>query len=543
VSLFGISAWLVGHGMDLVRSRMEQKDIIQNQLLAVAELQSLYKSRELALQQYWLSGDGEALARYEEFAAQAREQMDGMLQAETSEDQRRLLESLLGLESEYGALLAGALDAETSRAASEMREEIFALLDELMGWGKPQLTALVDQTYSQLKGNNLVLIFSIVISAIVGLLLVWLVSRNVRRSLQEVVRMADEIAGKNLLVPDMDYFERDEIGQLADTMNRMKETLQHMMVQIASVSRIVAGESRKLLDFTGRVGSGSREISATMERLSHRSRGQADTSNQLAGRMDRFSGQISSVVHEKDQLNHLSVRMLSLTEEGSVSMESSIQKMNAIVESIEQSLAVVRDLHEKTGHISEIVHVIRDIADQTKLLALNAAIEAARAGEHGQSFSVVAQNVRKLSEQVQDSAGHITAVLETIRSESVQAVASLEHGYGMIADGRTLVDRTSETFRQLKEEIGQVGRQIEGMSASLDEVSGQTGRIHQFLQSTVALSEQTAAGVSEVSAIAGDFRQFVGEVEDSVSYLDREAVRLNGMVQQFKTTSGGQGVQ
>jgi len=538
VALFGISAFLVGHGMELARNRMEQKDLIQERLLAAAELQTLYLRKELALEQYRLSASGDHFARWEELSAEVRGRIDALLREEPSEERRQLLEVLRERESAYRELLAA--DPGPSGEAERLRDEALALMDRLIGEEKPRLSALVDQTYSQLRGNNTALVFSIVVSAAVGLVLVWLVSRRVRRSLQQVVRMADEIAGKNLLVPDMDHFERDEIGRLAESMNRMKETLQHMMAQIANAARTVAGESRKLTAVTGQVGAGSREMSATMEALAHRSRDQAETSADLSGRMDRFSGRISSVVHEKDELGSLSARMRSLTEEGSASMETSIEKMEAIDASIEQSLAVVKDLHEKTGHISEIVLVIRQYADQTKLLALNASIEAAKAGEHGRSFSVVAENVRKLSEQVQESAGHITEVLETIRRESARAVASLESGYGEIAEGRMLIDRTSETFRRLKEEIGQIGRQIGSMSSSLDEVGEQTGHIREFLRGTAALSEQTAAGVSEVSAIAGEFLRFLGEVESSVAYLDQEAGRLNGMVQQFKTGSGGQ---
>jgi methyl-accepting chemotaxis protein len=391
----------------------------------------------------------------------------------------------------------------------------------------------VDQTYSQLKGNTLVLVFSIVVSAVVGLIMVVMVSRKVRRSLDEVVRMADGIAQKNLLVPDMEYLEQDEIGRLAASMNQMKRTLLTMMEQITNTSRLVAGESKKLIQTTGLVGSGSREILTTMERLSRRSREQADTSSRLADRMDDFSDQILSVAGEQERLNALSERMLSLTEEGSAAMSSSIENMNAIDQSIDQSLTLVRGLNEKTAQITEIVDMIKTIADQTSLLALNAAIEAARAGEHGRSFTVVAENVRKLSDQVQASAAHIAEVVADIRRESHNTVVSLDRGYRIIRDGRKLLHGTSETFLLLKAEIGEIGRQIERMSSSLDEIRNQTAHIHRFLNDTVALSEQTADGVSEVSAIAGRFDQFVHDVERSVFDLDEEANRLNGMIQQF----------
>ena len=454
-----------------------------------------------------------------------------MFQAESAEQQKKLLATLLEKDEAYSTLLSASL--APSDEAAQMRDEIFAALGQLLDTVKLQTNRWEDQTYSQLKGNTLVLIFSIAISAIVGLTLVLMVSRNVKRSLHEVVGMADEIARKNLLVPDMDYFEKDEIGHLADSMNRMKRTLRTMMEQITSTSELVAGESGKLIQFTGYIGTGSREISATMEHLSLRSRDQAETSSLLVRRMDDFSGQISAIVHEKEQLGSRSDRMLALTDEGSVLMESSIEKMNAIDQSIDHSLGIVKGLDEKTAQISEIVKVIQEIADQTHLLSLNAAIEAARAGENGRSFSVVAQNVCKLSEQVQSSVAHIAAVAAEIQKESKSAVLSLDRGYRIVTEGKELVYGTSDTFLHLKSEIGKIGQQIESMSLSLDEIRNQTTLIHQFLKDTTSLSEQTAAGVAEVSSIAGEFRQFIEEVESSVSDLDREAVRLNGMINQF----------
>ena len=126
----------------------------------------------------------------------------------------------------------------------------------------------LDQTYSQLKGNAIILILSIVISSIVGLTLVLMVSRNMQRSLNQVVQMADQIANKNLLIEDMEYFEDDEIGQISKSMNRMKWTLRQMMEQITNTSTIVAGESKKLIRNTSFVGDESREIAVSYATIS-----------------------------------------------------------------------------------------------------------------------------------------------------------------------------------------------------------------------------------------------------------------------------------
>ena len=536
LALFGISAFLVGHGMELVRRSIGEKDAAQNRVTALWELNAIYRDIAIEAQDYISSRDERRAARLDELFSRARGIAEDLLRADADAERRERLEALLEKENAFRALLSAR--PVSAGDAAELRGEIFALAGQLLEAEQAGAGAWENRTYSQLRGNTLALVFSVAVSAVVGLIMVLMVSLRVRRSLHEVVGMADGIAQKNLLVPDMDYLEEDEIGRLAAAMNRMKGNLLQIMEGITRASRLVAGESRKLMEFTVQVGSGGREISATAEDLSQRSGDQAAVSRDLAGRMDHFAGQISSVVQEKDRLGELSVRMLELTDEGASSMESSTAVMDEIDGSIDRSLAVVRGLNEKTEQIADIVGVVREIADQTELLALNAAIEAARAGEHGQSFAVVADNIRKLAERVQSSLAHIARAAAEIRDESENAVRSLDRGYRIIADGKELVRRTSDTFMRLKAEIEQIGRQIGSMSASLDDVRDQTLRIHHFLGDTVNLSERTAAGAAEMSAISGRFGLAVQEVERSAADLDRAAGELNGLIGQFRLQGG-----
>ena len=85
---------------------------------------------------------------------------------------------------------------------------------------------------------------------------------------------------------------------------------------------------------------------------------------------------------------------------------------------------VVRSLGEKSSDIDQIVKAITDIAAQTNLLALNAAIEAARAGEQGRGFAVVAEEVRKLAEDAQVSAGDIAGLIGEIRDQTTDAITA-----------------------------------------------------------------------------------------------------------------------
>ena len=543
ITLFGISSFIVGQGLGLIEKNLNQQNVLQSNLLEVSELLSLYQSKEIALNDYVRTKDEKQYEQLQKLSRQFSERLQPLVPTFTTSEQKQLYTRIVENDTKYNVMITETIvpsvrESNTKLqqldALAEIRFNMLAAISGLLETEKKISGNGLDRSYSQLQGNSIILIVSIVTSSIVALTLVIMVSFNMQRSLKQVVLMADQIANKNLQLEDMDYFEDDEIGQLSNSMNRMKWTLRQMMEQMTSTSSIVADESNKLIRYTSFVGDGSREIAVTMQQLAGRSEDQAGSSSDLIDRMNHYSQQIVAVVHEKEQTSLHSKQMLSLTEKGSVHMESSIEKMTAMDASISQSLTLVRGLDEKTEQISEIVKVIKGIANQTNLLALNASIEAAKAGEHGRSFAVVASEVRKLSEQVHDSIEHITTIVEDLQGESKNAVASLESGYVTVTDGQRLVHTTSETFVQLKAEIDQIGLQIERMSVSLDEIMGQTTVIHKFLEETASLSKQSAVGISQVSSTADQFHNSIEEVEKSVAFLDQEAGKLNVLINQFK---------
>lgn len=543
ISLFGISAFIVGQGLDLVKKNVEKQDVIQSNVLEISELISLYKSKEIVLNDFIHSKDEKYIKQFYELSNQFNERIHNILPTLSTSKQQDALSHIIENNSTYISMITeivvpsiwdSNMNQQQFNDTAIIRNDLIASLSSLLETEKESKDNWLDQVYNQLKGNSIILAFSIIISSIVALTLVLMVSRNMRRSLNQIVNMADQIANKDLLIEDMEYYENDEIGQISQSMNRMKWTLRKMMEQITNTSTNVASQSKKLIHYTSFVNEESKEIAVTMQQSASRSEAQAQSSLDLVNRMSHFSQQIEEVMLEKEQSSMHAKKMLTLTEEGNIYMESSMEQMSVIDESINQSLNLVKGLDIKTEQIAMIVKVINDIASQTNLLALNASIEAAKAGDSGNSFSVVASEMRKLSEQVHASIEHINTIVVDIQSESKNALFSLDKGYSSVMDGRQLVTTTNATFGQLKTEIDQIGMQIDRMSISLDDVMSQTKVIHQFLEKTTTFSEQSATGISQVALTAEQFNHSMEEIDKSVAFLDQEVDKLNIMINQFK---------
>ncbi|MDR4890132.1 methyl-accepting chemotaxis protein [Fredinandcohnia sp. QZ13] len=372
------------------------------------------------------------------------------------------------------------------------------------------------------------------IAIILGTIISIYTSVVIARPVKNVANRMKAISNGELHAEPIKTKLKDEIGQLVTAVNDMNENLRGMVKQMSVVSDHVTGQSEELTQYADEVMAGSQQIAVTMEELSRGAEEQASSSTLLIEKMSNFSQEIMQVAVNGEDIKEQSQGMLTLTNDGSAYMETSIQQMNSIHEKMKQSHAMVVGLDNKTNEITKLVNVIQEIAGQTNLLALNAAIEAARAGEHGKGFAVVADEVRKLAEQVGKSVAEITVIVKDIQTESKQVVQSLDDGYQSVEEGTSQIQTTGETFNDLKRKIDDISTQFESMSSSLYGILDDTREISGAIEGIAAVAEESAAGVEQVSATAQQSSSSMDEVSKSAKQLEENAGELNTLIQQFK---------
>lgn len=378
------------------------------------------------------------------------------------------------------------------------------------------------------------LIIAMITALIIGTVLIIIISRIITRNLKKVVQVSDTVANGDLTAENINYDGKDEIGKLAQSMNKMSNNLRMVIQKISEVSITVNKQSENLSQSTNEVTAGSQQVATTMQELSSGAESQANTASDLAASMESFSGTIGDAYTQGELIYQSSNKVLGMTNDGSQLMESSIEQMSVINKIMKEAVAKVRGLDTQSQEISKLVSVIKGIADQTNLLALNAAIEAARAGEHGRGFAVVADEVRKLAEQVAFSVTDITNIVGSIQKESSVVTDSLQGGYEEVMKGAEQIKTTGATFNDIKEAVNDMANSIGVVSENLASILETSKEMNRSIEDIAAISEEAAAGIEQTSASVQQTSSSMQELADSSHELSNLAVELNGLVKEFK---------
>ncbi|NMF97214.2 methyl-accepting chemotaxis protein [Aromatoleum toluolicum] len=343
---------------------------------------------------------------------------------------------------------------------------------------------------------------TIVAGLLAGIAVAMWIIRSITRPLREAVAVAERIAGGNL-TGAVHAAGRDEIGNLLGSLATMQAALSK------TVGEIRAG-SAELNGAAGMLSAASCQVAVSSSE-------QSSAAAAVAAAIEQMTVSIDQVSASATEAESISRHAGNLSEEGGEVIHGAVAEMGNIAQTVSHSSQVIEALEQKSGEISAIVNVIKDIADQTNLLALNAAIEAARAGEQGRGFAVVADEVRKLSERTGQSTREIAEMIASIQTGTRSAVSSMETGVRQANQGVTLANQAGESITGIKSSaagvahaVCEISLALKEQSAASNEVAINVARITEMSEENSEATRQTAEAAQRLAELAGLLQRSVG---------------------------------
>ncbi|MCP1455630.1 methyl-accepting chemotaxis protein [Pseudomonas kilonensis] len=363
------------------------------------------------------------------------------------------------------------------------------------------MQAQLDDKYRQANWFNLSLGL---LAAGLGLLLIWLTAYGVTRPLLRVAHMLDAIVeGDGDLTQRLPNDRHDELGLLAKGFNRFLDKLQPIIRDIQQASL----DTRDTADTSAQV---AREVSAGMHT-------QYREVELAATALHEMSTSAQEVARHSHQAADAATVAESASRSGRELFANAVSSIDSLDRRLETTLEQVQALAGNSQHIGQVLDVICAIAQQTNLLALNAAIEAARAGEQGRGFAVVADEVRHLASNTQNSVEQIRTVIEALQQLSQEVVHSTQLSREQARDSVVQVEKTQAALQHISdavEVIEHMNQQIASaaleQSAVVEDISHRVSDIRGISQTLTGQMEQASQTSHSLHAMANHQQELVG---------------------------------
>lgn len=502
--------------------------------------------RVAAIRGYILTGENSYLDQFNEITERSQTLQEDLLKKSDREETKILVEKSADWRTVIIEEVVPMLQAGKKVEASKFYEEhVVPLEAELMeGFNAAasarQDTILTDSIERAEEGNRTSIInFILAVTAIVlGIVISYFMARSISRPVIAVSERVERMADGYLNDAPLKTKRKDEVGQQVYAINTMRERIQNTLSGTLAISRKLNQSSSDLSLSTGTVSDSSNQIAATMEQLAAGAEAQANTASNMAEMVGEFFEDVQQANRAGGQVAEAADEVLRRTGDGEEMMAGSVQQMNEIFRVVTESVEQIQQLDHQTKEISELVTVISEIAEQTNLLALNAAIEAARAGEQGKGFAVVADEVRKLAEQVANSVNEITIIVDRVQAGSSTAVKSLESGYESVQEGKESVIDTQEVLKDIANLVTDMTGLTTNLSTSLGHIEGIGEQLTTGVAEIASIAEESAAGVEETTASVEQTTYQIDTISKEAEELAKLSSELERSVNQFAIEEG-----
>lgn len=357
----------------------------------------------------------------------------------------------------------------------------------------------------------------------VGIKLAGSMSRNIKKSIQMVGRLAE--GNLDVWVDDKLLKKKDEIGELSRVTITLRDTMRSTIKEITDDAKALLEASQLLGTAADNTNGTMKDVRTAVSQVVDNSQLQAENSQSTSEQMKIMGDNITETSNEAELLSGNAASMQLSSEKASKTLLS-LRQINEDVKKI------IGEVQEQTNRTNESVKKIQaattfinSIAEDTGLLSLNASIEAARAGDSGRGFAVVAEQIKNLSEQSNESSKEIEATAEVLRADSEKAVQAMQQMQEIIASQSDSMQETQQVVAEVIEEIASSMKSI----AQIKESSGRLeGARNEVLQAVEHLSEISAENLDSTKStyeqteiVADTFKQVYNSADELKTIADK----------------------
>ncbi|MFY9952206.1 methyl-accepting chemotaxis protein [Bradyrhizobium sp.] len=410
------------------------------------------------------------------------------------------------------------------KGAEKSFADIEKLTDDLITSSGDSKDREIARAGIKLEQQQLTLMVVLLAVAFAGIVVSFLIGRNISRPVVAMSKAMRELAAGNFEVQLPGLDRRDEVGQMAhrvqefkvqavakaerETAEREEKNREQQAARRIELYNLAESFETTVGNIIEKVGSASTELENSAAILTKSSEATQQLSTVVATASAETSTNVQSVASATEEMAG------SINEIGRQVADSN-RIANEAVDQAQKTDERIAKLSLAANRIGDVTQLITTIAEQTNLLALNATIEAARAGDAGRGFAVVAQEVKALAAQTAKATSEISTQIAAMQAATQDSVVAI---------------------KEISGTIGRVSEIAAAIAAAIEEQGAATQEIARNVQQAAIGSTQVATNIADVNRGAGDTGSASSQVLSSAQMLSNENQRLKAEVAKFLAT-------
>lgn len=473
---------------------------------SVSETNLLISEARLQEKNFLLRNDRQYFEKAIDISSQARQLGEKSLESFTTKESAALMQELITHLDSYQQLLRqlASTDIQTNNTeALAIEEKMTASARAADEAGTRSVERQLETLRQEIVDKEIVIVVSALSALIIGLLAASVITQMVVAPIQQVVKVAENIASGDL-TSNLPTDRKDEPGQLMQSMQYMSINLRTL------INNLTSGIAQ--------LAVATEEMAAISEQNSAGVNQQKEETEQVATAMNEMAATVQDVAKNAEEASASATESAEQATLGEQVVKKTTLQIKTLAQELASSAQVIVELKDQSNNIGTVLDVIKSIADQTNLLALNAAIEAARAGEAGRGFSVVAEEVRALAFRTQESTGQIENLISNLQQKAEVAVANMHRSSSIADDTIRSADEAGEAINTINAAVGsiqQMNQQIAAAALQQATVAEQINRsifsIRDVAEQSAIASEQTATASNDLSRLGTELQQLAGQ--------------------------------
>jgi len=395
--------------------------------------------------------------------------------------------------------------------------------------------------------------------------------KSLMQSQTKLKSVVETVGGRSRTVIDQVDQQRAIIDETYDSVDKLNSGVRKITDNVEALSASSEETSSSMLEMVASMEEVSRHtdtLFSSVEETSSATTQMVSSINEVdqnvvyltnfvtdtSSSMVEMSASIAQVESNAARSYDLALAVADAAESGMKAVRETIDGMEQIRQSVLEANAVVTRLGERSAAIGKILNVIEDIAEQTNLLALNAAILAAQAGEYGKGFSVVAAEIRELSERTASSTRDIANLIRFVQEEVGNALKAMSSGSRIVEGGVDLSHQAGKALNNILESAAKasgMGKEIAGatreQAKGSEAVTRSVGQLQEMVRQINSATTQQAQGsdhimkaVESMREVTKYVRQAMVEQKSGSAMISSAAERMIDMIHEIFQVAANQ---